>query len=125
MCASYGVALPRGRACQRVEPNGGNARLSHEWLAAYPEAAAWVMQGASYVYESFVSPTLKKAGEEARKIPALKKALDQIDAFTVRSPALSARDATVFRSRVEYSDVSHPRNPSSLGTAPNVCHNSK
>ena len=42
-------------------------------------------QGASYVYEAFVSPALKKAGEEARKVPALKKALDQIDAFVVRT----------------------------------------
>lgn len=45
---------------------------------------ASALQGASYVYESFVSPALKKASEEARKVPALKKALDQIDAFTVR-----------------------------------------
>ena len=42
------------------------------------------MQGASYVYEAFVSPTLKKAGAEARKVPAIKNLLDKVDAFTVR-----------------------------------------
>ena len=37
-----------------------------------------------WVYESVVSPTLKQVSQEARKVPALQKALDKLDAFTVR-----------------------------------------
>lgn len=42
------------------------------------------VQGAMWVYESVVSPTLKQVSQEARKVPALQKGLDKLDAFTVR-----------------------------------------
>lgn len=45
-------------------------------------------QGAMWVYESVVSPTLKQVSQEARKVPALQKALDKLDAFTVRGSGL-------------------------------------
>jgi hypothetical protein len=50
-------------------------------LSWWPPLAA---QGAMWVYESVVSPTLKQVSQEARKVPALQKALDKLDAFTVR-----------------------------------------
>lgn len=44
---------------------------------------ARLLQGATWLYEAVVSPALKHAGAEARKVPALQKALDKLDAFTV------------------------------------------
>lgn len=52
-------------------------RLSHACALQPPQGATWM-------YEAVVSPTLKQVGTEARKVPAVQKALDKLDAFTVR-----------------------------------------
>lgn len=51
---------------------------------AHPLPVATRAQGATWLYEAIVSPTLKQISTEARKVPALQKALDQLEAFTVR-----------------------------------------
>ena len=53
-----------------------------------------------WVYESVVSPTLKQVSQEARKVPALQKALDKLDAFTVRCQGLGFCSPCVFPSTV-------------------------
>lgn len=46
-----------------------------------------------YVYQSILAPNLKRVSTEARKVPAVKKVLDQIEAFTVRPvPNCRARE---------------------------------
>jgi receptor expression-enhancing protein 5/6 len=53
-------------------------------------ALAWLVlpqtKGATWLYEAVVSPTLKQLSTEARKVPALQKALDQLEAFTAGKP---------------------------------------
>ena len=65
------------------------ASLSADDYLLYTDLYLCVLQGATWLYESVVSPTLKQLGAEARKVPALQKALDKLDAFTVSFATLS------------------------------------
>jgi receptor expression-enhancing protein 5/6 len=60
---------------------------------------AWLVlpqtKGAMWVYESVVSPTLKQVSQEARKVPALQKALDKLDAFTAGKPVVKTNTGKI------------------------------